>query len=266
MTAPSSASPLAAPTPERVREVVAGRPVAHRGLHDIAAGRVENTLSAVRAAVEHGYAIEVDIQLTADDAIVVYHDDRLARLNQGTGAILDLTLAEVQAVPFQVGDDRIPTLAELFETVAGRVPLVIELKGTVGRPEIDARLTRLFIAAARGYAGPFAAMSFEPAIIEQLRREAPEIIRGIVADDTRNLTWYGHLSPAERFRRRTLLHGLTTRPHFASYCVDHLPAIGPWLLKHVFGRTLITWTVRRPDQVAATRRHADQMTFEGFLP
>lgn len=256
---------MAGPSLATVRAVVAGRPVAHRGLHDIDKGIVENTLSAARAAVAGGYAIEVDIQLTADDAIVVYHDDRLERLNDGAGAILDLPHSAVRAVPFKVGSDIIPTLAELFETVAGAVPLIIELKGTRDRPEIDERLTRLFIAAARTYSGPFAAMSFEPGIVAQLAREAPEMIRGIVADDTRNLTWYGHLSGAERFSRRHLLHALTTRPHFASYCVDQLPAPGPWLLKHVFGRTLITWTVRTPDQVAATRRHADQMTFEGFL-
>jgi glycerophosphoryl diester phosphodiesterase len=255
-----------APSRDQIRAVVAGRPIAHRGLHDIAAGIVENTLAAARSAAERGFAIEVDIQLTADDAIVVYHDDRLERLNAGEGAILDLPLETVRAVPFHVGTERIPTLAELFETVAGRVPLIIELKGTKGRPDVDRKLTALFIAAARGYAGPFAAMSFEPGIVAQLADEAPDIIRGIVADDTRDLRWNGHLPPVERWRRRHLAHVGRTRPHFCSYCVDHLPAIGPWLFRNVLGGVLITWTVRTPAQVAATQRHADQMTFEGFVP
>lgn len=155
---------MTAPPPSRdqIRAVVASRPIAHRGLHDISNRVVENTLAAARAAAERGFAIEVDIQLTSDDAIVVYHDDRLERLNAGEGAILDLPLETVKAVPFHVGAERIPTLAELFETVAGRAPLIIELKGTKGRPDVDRKLTSLFIAAARGYAGPFAAMSFEP--------------------------------------------------------------------------------------------------------
>jgi glycerophosphoryl diester phosphodiesterase len=259
-------SAAAQPSPAEIRSVVAGRPVAHRGLHDVAAGRIENTLSAVAAAIEKNFAIEVDIQLTRDGEAVVHHDEVLGRVTEGSGALLDMSVAELKAVPFKATDDRIPTLTELFALVAGRVPLIVEIKTQPGKPDVDARLTARFISEARRYAGPLAAMSFSPEIVAQLRREAPELIRGIVADDTRSDKHYGHLSAWQRFQRRTLLHGLWTQPHFASYCVDHLPAVGPWVLKNVFSRPLITWTVRRPDQVAATQRYADQMTFEGFVP
>jgi glycerophosphoryl diester phosphodiesterase len=241
------------------------RPIAHRGLHDKANGIIENTLSAVRAAVDKGFAIEVDIQLTKDGEAVVHHDEHLGRLNEGSAELKDLTVAELKAVPFHLTTDRIPTLQELYDTVAGRVPLVVELK-TLNKPEHDARLTARFVEVTKGYKGEVAGMSFDPFIVAELRRLAPDLPRGITADNARDDKHYGHLSAWQRFSLRHLLHWPKTRPHFCSYCVDHLPTFGPFVLKSVLGRPLITWTVRTPEQRRRTERYADQMTFEGFLP
>jgi glycerophosphoryl diester phosphodiesterase len=265
MTDPSSPTSAASPSAERVRDVVAGRPIAHRGLHNPAERRIENTLSAIRAAMERGFACEVDIQLTGDGEAVVHHDERLGRLTAGSARLLDLEAAELARVDFLGGDDHIPTLQELFDCVAGRVPLIVEIKAGLDAA-VDKRLTARFVEVARHYDGPLAAMSFEPAVVAELRRLAPEIIRGVVADNTRSMKHYGHLSAAARFVRRHLLHVPETQPHFVSYCVDHLPAPGPWFFRRVLGRPVITWTVRRPDQAERTRRYADQMTFEGFVP
>ena len=95
------------------------RPVAHRGYHDIKAGRVENTLTAVRAAVARDFSIEVDVQLTGDGEAVVFHDFTLDRLTTGQGRLDRKTLAEIQGAPFRVSDDRVPTLAELLEEQDG---------------------------------------------------------------------------------------------------------------------------------------------------
>ncbi len=99
------------------------RPIAHRGYHDTSAGRVENTLSAVRAAMEHRFAIEVDLQLSADGAVVVFHDDTVDRVLDGSGRVDGFSLSALKALDFRLGGDRVPTLAELLATVAGAGPL-----------------------------------------------------------------------------------------------------------------------------------------------
>ncbi|MEJ1158782.1 glycerophosphodiester phosphodiesterase family protein [Prosthecomicrobium sp. N25] len=240
------------------------RPIAHRGYHDIGAGRVENTLSAFRAAIDRDFAIECDLQLTADGEAVVFHDFTLDRLTTGSGRVDALPLAAVQAVAFKAApDERIPTLRQMLDLVAGRVPLVIEIKSEFRRPA-DLRLVARAVEVLKGYAGPFACMSFDPEMVAALGRLAPGFVRGIVADDATDPDHYGDLGALERFALRHILHAPRTRPHFVSYAIRHLPAPGPTLLRKVFGRPLICWTVRTAEQRAKAARETDQITFEGF--
>src|ERR1700736_6170022 len=104
------------------------RPVAHRGLHDDISGVIENMPAAAQAAVEGNFAIECDIQLTADGEAMVYHDDALGRLTEGSGALLGKTAAELKAVRFKDTSERMMSLGDLCALVNGRVPLVIEVK------------------------------------------------------------------------------------------------------------------------------------------
>lgn len=241
------------------------RPVAHRGFHDIKAGRIENTLTAVRAAVERRFSIEIDVQLTRDGEAVVFHDFTLDRLTSGTGRLDRKTLVEIKAAPFRACDDRIPTLAEFLETVAGRVAVVIEIKSEFGRPA-DLRLARRTVEVLKTYRGPHACMSFDPEMVVELGRLAPDMVRGIVADDARDADHYGALGPLARASLRHLLHIPRTRPHFIAYGVKHLPAPGPRLTRTILGKPLLTWTVRTPEDRAIAAKYADQMIFEGFDP
>src|ERR1700742_623380 len=111
-----------------MREWLAARPIAHRGLHDAASGIIENTPSAFSAAIAGNYGIECDLQISADGEAMVHHDDALGRLTEGSGRLADLPAAQIKTVRFKRGDDRILTLGELCELVAGRAPLVLELK------------------------------------------------------------------------------------------------------------------------------------------
>src|SRR3954466_5233763 len=115
------------------------RPIAHRGLHDITAGVIENTASAFNAAIARGYGIECDIQLSADGEAMVHHDDALGRLTEGSGALLGKTSAELKQVAFRDTSERMMTLGELCTLVAGRVPLLVEVKSHFDR---DRRLVR----------------------------------------------------------------------------------------------------------------------------
>ena len=118
------------------------RPIAHRGLHD-GASAIENTTSAFQAAIDGGYGIETDVQITADGEAMVHHDFALGRLTLGSRQLAAMTAAGLKEVPFKATADRMMTLGELCEFVGGRVPLLIELKSRFdaisGSP--NARLT-----------------------------------------------------------------------------------------------------------------------------
>ncbi len=159
------------------------RPIAHRGYHDMGpagSGRgIENTLPAAEAAIARNFAIECDLQPTADGAVVVFHDDTLDRLTDLTGPVAAKTLAEVRRARFKDGDAFIPTLENLLDLVDGRVPLVIELKS---RFNGDRRLEAAAAAILSAYTGPAVVMSFDPASMAAMRRLAPTLPRGMLAD------------------------------------------------------------------------------------
>jgi glycerophosphoryl diester phosphodiesterase len=238
------------------------RPVAHRGLHDISRGIVENMPGAVNAAIAGNFAIEVDIQLTADGEAMVHHDDALGRLNEGSGALLTKTAAELKAVKFKNTPERMMSLSDLCSLVAGRVPLVIEVKSHF---DGDRRLVTRMAQILASYSGPAVGMSFDPDQVMALRELAPTLPRGIVAERTYNDDW-DELTKEQRNSMLYLRHGFRTQPHFVAFWVNELPAPAPWIARNVFGCPLLTWTVRTPEQRARAARHADQMIFEGFVP
>ena len=239
------------------------RPVAHRGLHDAASGVIENTASAFRAAIEGGYAIETDVQITADDEAMVHHDFALGRLTLGTRQLAAMTAAGLKAVPFRDTADRMMTLGELCDFVAGRTPLVVELKS---RFDGDLRLARRAAQVLEAYPGPAALMSFDPAPIAALRALAPKLPRGIVAERHCVDTDARELTDGQKRSLAFLLHAPSTRPHFVAYHVMDLPSPGPWVARNVLGLPLLTWTVRTPETRQRAERYADQMIFEGFRP
>jgi glycerophosphoryl diester phosphodiesterase len=239
------------------------RPVAHRGLHDVSRGVVENMPGAATAAIAGNFAIECDIQLTSDGEAMVHHDDELGRLTEGSGALLQKTAAELQAVRFKNTDERMMTLADLCTLVAGRVPLVIEVKS---RFDGDRKLVKRMAEVLSSYSGPAAGMSFDPDQVMALRELLPSRPRGIVAEHDYAAEDWPEATPAQRQEMAHLRHFFRTRPDFVAYRVDELPAAAPWLARNLFGCPLLTWTVRTPEQRARAARHADQMIFEGFVP
>lgn len=251
------------PRASRAPSWLTARPVAHRGLHDRTRGIVENMPSAMTAAVEKNFAIEVDIQLTADGEAMVHHDDELGRLNEGSGTLSSMTAASLKQVVFKDTSDRMMSLGDLCDLVAGRVPLVIELKSHY---DGDRKLGRRAAQVLAGYSGPAALMSFDPDMIEALREDAPAVVRGIVAERNYTDPYWQKVTPQQRRAMMGLGHIFRTRPHFVSYRVDDLPAPPPWIARNIFGCALITWTVRTPEQQERSNRFADQMTFEGFIP
>jgi glycerophosphoryl diester phosphodiesterase len=239
------------------------RPIAHRGLHDAAAGTIENTASAVAAAIGRSYAIEVDLQVTADGEAVVYHDDALGRLTDGQGRLAAMNAEELARVPFKATGDRIMRLSDLCARVHGRVPLILELKSHY---DGDCRLPRRVAEVLITYGGPVAAMSFDPDVLRALREIAPGLPRGIVAERRYTHGEWAKLPAQQKFSWAHLLHGFDTRPHFVAYAVRDLPAAAPLIARYVFGLPLLTWTVRTDHDLRVAQRWADQMIFEGLRP
>jgi glycerophosphoryl diester phosphodiesterase len=239
------------------------RPVAHRGLHDEAAGIIENMPAAAAAAIAGKFAIECDIQLTSDGEAMVHHDDELGRLARGSGALLQRTAAELKAVSFNNTSERMMTLADLCTMVAGRVPLVIEVKSHF---DGDRRLVRRMAEVLSCYDGPAVGMSFDPDQVMALRELIPARPRGIVAERHFTAKDWPDASPTQRWEMKHLHHAFRTQPDFVAYWVDELPSPAPWIARNVFGRPLLTWTVRTAQQRARAAQHADQMIFEGFRP
>ncbi|MDO8400007.1 MAG: glycerophosphodiester phosphodiesterase [Bradyrhizobium sp.] len=247
----------------RAPDWLTARPVAHRGLHDAARGVIENMPAAVTAAIAGNFAIEVDLQLTADGEAMVHHDDALGRLTEGSGTLLGKTAAELKAVNFRDTAERMMSLGDLCALVSGRVPLVIEVKSHF---DGDRKLVTRMAEVLSGYSGPAAVMSFDPDQVLALRQTIPDRPRGIIAQTNYDDAYWYKLTPEQRRGMLHLRHAFRTRPHFVAFWVNQLPAPAPWIARHVFGLPLLTWTVRTPEQRERAARYADQMIFEGFVP
>jgi len=239
------------------------RPVAHRGLHDASRGIIENMPAAARAAVAGNFAIECDIQLSADGEAMVHHDAMLDRLTEASGRLADRTAAELKSVSFKATAERIMTLADLCDLVAGRVPLVIEVKSSF---DGDRKLVKRMAEVLSSYSGPAVGMSFDPDQVMALRELIPSRPRGIVAERHYTAEDWPAASAAQRREMTHLRHFFRTRPDFVAYDVNELPSFAPWLARTIFRCPLLTWTVRTPAQRARAGQHADQMIFEGFVP
>ena len=238
-------------------------PIAHRALHDRAAGRPENSREAIAAAVAAGYAIEIDIQPAADGVPMVFHDYDLRRLTGVPGRIAGLTSGKLGALRLCGGDTGIPTLAEVLRIVAGRVPLLIEIKdqdGALG-PRVGA-LERAVAQVLAEYSGPVAVMSFNPHSVAAFHAAAPEIPVGLTTSAYRPEDW-GLIPAATRDRLREIPDYATLGACFVSHEAGDLDRARIAELRQA-GAAILCWTIRSPEAEAEARRVADNVTFEGY--
>lgn len=238
-------------------------PVAHRALHDRAARRPENSPAAVRAAVSAGYAIEVDVQLSADGQAMVFHDEALDRLTAETGLLSQRSAADLGRITLRDCDDGIPDLPQVLALVAGRVPLLIEVKdqtGTMG-PDTGA-LEQATAAALAGYGGPVAVMSFNPHSVAAMARLAPQVARGLTTSAYDPDDW-APLPAAICDRLRDIPDYDAVGASFVSHEWRDLTRPRVAALKAA-GAGILCWTIRSPADEATARRIADNVTFEGY--
>lgn len=243
-------------------------PIAHRGLHNAAGGVIENSIGAARAAIDASFAIECDVQLTKDDAAVVFHDDELDRLTTATGPVRDWTLPELQRQTLRNTTESIPALTDFLVAIAGRAPLVIELKSAFDN---DTRLLRAVATALQTYQGAVVIESFDADMIAYLRNHSAQmkiahIPLGVVAEASYPENDWPQLSPRQRQEMTHFLHYPQTRPDFISWNATDLPHAIPFLAREGLHLPVTTWTVRSPEQEKHARLWADQIVFEHYSP
>ncbi len=240
------------------------RPIAHRGYHDLAAGVPENSRAAFRAAIAAGYGIELDVQPSVDGVPMVFHDDKLERLVGGEGPVTARSAAELGRIAILGTAERVPTLAEVLAEVAGRVPLLIEVKDQSQRlATVDGKLEAAVATALKGYRGPVALMSFNPHSVAALAKVASEVPRGLTTCGYADDSWDGRLTEAQRIALRGIPDYGPTGSSFVSH--EHVDLNRPRIaeLKRQ-GAAILCWTIRNPEAEAVARRVADNVTFEGY--
>lgn len=264
MTSAPSVAAAAAPPRVSLPDAFLRLPIAHRALHDRAAGRIENSPAAIRAAIAQGYAIEIDLQMSSDGVAMVFHDDDLDRLTTEKGPVRARTAADLARIGLTGGPDTIPTFAQVLALVAGRVPLLVEIKdqSRVMGPT-DGRLEAATAAALKGYAGDVAVMSFNPAAIHHMARLAPGIPRGLTTAAYDPESW-APMPPAMCAHFRAIPDYDPTGSSFVSHEAADLAAPRLAELK-AQGAILLCWTIRSPAEEAAARRIAANVTFETYL-
>lgn len=234
------------------------RTFAHRGLYASDQSVPENSLPAFRAAVEAGYGVELDVQLTRDNVLVVFHDDDLKRACGVDAPVNAYTFDELQAFPLFGTSERIPTFRDVLRVIDGKIPMIVELKSAGDR----VKNCEETLAHLTDYAGDFCVESFHPAIVRWFYKHAPHILRGQLSEAYRyshqHLPWY------VSFGMSRLLSNFLTRPQFIAYGVGEKPVLVR--ICERLGAMRVCWTARTEAQHAELIQKNDAVIFERYRP
>ena len=236
-----------------------GRNYAHRGLHTADQSVPENSLAAFALAAEKGYGIELDVQLTADRKIVVFHDSTLLRVCGIDRPLRDLTFAQLQEIPLAQTGEHIPLFSDVLQLVNGRVPLIVEIKHYYLRQQ----LCEMTAALLDRYQGAYCIESFHPLIVRWFKKNRPQVIRGQLAEN------YGKsksLSPAAGFFAGNLLTNFLARPDFIAYRFTHRGRFTLRICCNLLGARRVYWTLRAQEELSAAAEENAIGIFENFIP
>ncbi|MCC6093561.1 MAG: glycerophosphodiester phosphodiesterase [Eubacterium sp.] len=232
---------------------------AHRGLWDMKQKIPENSIPAFARAVEKGYAIELDVHLTRDGSLVVFHDDSLMRICHVHGTCESMDLAALQKLPLSHTDCHMPLLQDVLKLVNGRVPLLIELK----LPSVHTEICSHVYEALKGYSGPYLIESFNPLGLRKYKKLDPDVMIGQLAG---KYTARDHLHPLIALLSSSLLVNTLSRPDFVAYNFRTDDAFGLYLNHNLFKIPVFAWTVRTVEEFRRCRPCYDGIIFEKFLP
>ncbi len=248
-------------TPRRKREEMnkfKKRRYAHRGLHG--EGVAENSMSAFRAATDGGWGIELDVRLTKDGELVVFHDPTLIRVAGVEGKVMDRTLAELRELRLSGTEDTIPTFREVLELVDGRVPLLVELKEEAG----EYGVTEKTLEILADYRGDFMIESFNPLALARVKKKAPQIVRGFLSQNFAKTEEYRGFT---YFLLKNLMLNVICRPDFIAYCHSDYKCSSFRFVKGFFRTPCFAWTTESAEDDEAAIRHGFSGTiFQHYKP
>ena len=241
---------------------------AHRGLHDNRSNAPENSMAAFRKAVEAGYGIECDVQLTKDGVPVIFHDftlERVARHADGSGnvqgKVIDYTYEELMQFKLLDSTERIPRFEDFLKLVDGRVPLIIELKIELKDLSVCPQVSALL----ENYRGVYCIESFNPLGVYWYRKNHPEVLRGQLSDEF-------HKDKPEEFKGLLyvvltgLLFNFLTKPDFIAFNHHYPTSHSMWLCRHLYGNLTAAWTIKSEDELERARKNFDIFIFDSFIP
>ena len=236
-----------------------GRFYAHRGLHDNASQAPENSMPAFKKAVEAGYGIELDIQLTKDQQVVVFHDDLLQRVCGVEGKVSDYTYEQLQEFRLCKSEERIPLFTEVLKLVDGKVPLIVEFKGN---DSTDTSLCPIGAELLERYKGLYCVESFNPIMVAWYRKNRPQVVRGQLAErffsNTKKTVLY--------FALQNLLFNFYTKPDFIAYKWSDRKTLARKLCRRLYGTTAVAWTIQSQEALEVSRKSFDIFIFDSFIP
>lgn len=240
-------------------------PIAHRGLHDVTKGRPENSRAAIRAAIDANYAIEIDIQMSRDGQAIVFHDYFMHRLTAEFGAVRQRSAADLCQTKLTGSDETIPSLAEILDLVAGRAPLLIEIKDQDGAMGPDTGpLEKMVANELHNYQGQVAVMSFNPHSVAWMKDLLPDTPRGLITGAFLKKNW-GILPESVRDRLREIPDFDRVQANFISHKACDLERPRVVELKAA-GVPILCWTLKDEASELLAREFADNITFEDYLP
>ncbi|MBO5197687.1 MAG: glycerophosphodiester phosphodiesterase [Lachnospiraceae bacterium] len=243
---------------KEMRAPFQGRNFAHRGLHTEDKSVPENSLAAFRAAADAGYGIELDIQFSKDEQVVVFHDNTLKRVCGIDGRVDAYTYTELQEFSLCQTGEKIPLFTDVLAAVNGRVPLIVELKNG---PK-NTRLCERAYEILRSYQGDFCVESFSPFIVRWFKKNAPAVLRGQLSAPAREFR--GELPKAVAYILANCLTNVLARPHFIAY--DKTAHPFPVCAAELLGAMRVVWTVRPNDPIDKIASYNDALIFEFCRP
>lgn len=235
-------------------------PIAHRGFFDNGGDCPENSLAAFAKAVENGFGIELDVQMTADGQLVVFHDDDLIRMCGAEQKLEDCTLEQLRQYRLLCSEQSIPLFAEVLKLIGGTVPLIVEIKDSKRWRETCVAAAALLDA----YAGCYCVESFNPLVVRWYRKNRPDVLRGQLSTD------YFKDEPALSFWKKwtlsNLLYNGLTKPDFIAYRHIYKNRFSYRLLRKIYKVKNVAWTVRSEQERADAADVFTCIIFDGFTP
>ena len=236
---------------------------AHRGLHDNLSAAPENSMKAFGLAVENGFGIELDVQLSKDGIPVVMHDFDLARACGVNRKVNECTLEELSEMKLFNSEETVPRFKDVLDLVDGRVPLIIELKAE----DTDTAVCSAVWEILKDYRGKYCVESFNPVTLYWFRKNEPQVMRGQLSDGFIYMKEFGRFPKILFYGAlQALLSHVVSRPDFVAYNWHYEANLSRRLVRKLFGLPCAAWTIKSSRELEAMKDRFDVFIFDSFVP